>query len=191
MYLKRAAVSLATAIICSAVHASPVTFDIDPNHCRPTFSYDHFSFSSQVARFNKVTGKVVLDDDNKTGSVDMIVDMSSLDSGLPLLDKHLESPDFFDVSSYPTAEFKSTHITYDGDRPTSINGYLTLHGTTQPVTFMVTGYKRGPHGMLQNREAIGGNAIATVSRSAFGLGRFTPDVGDSVTINVGLEAIRE
>jgi polyisoprenoid-binding protein YceI len=191
MSIKHLAISLAAVISCSAALASPVTYDVDPNHSRPSFSYDHFGFSTQVARFDKMSGKVVLDDDAKTGSMDLIIDMTSLDSGLPLLDRHLKSADFFDVSSHPTAEFKSTHITFDGDRPTSINGYLTLNGVSQPVTFMVTAYKRGPHGMLQNRDSIGGNVVATVSRSAFGLGRYTPDVSDTVNLSVGLEATRE
>lgn len=189
--MKLIAISLATASLCATAAASPVTFNIDPTHSMPRFSYSHFGFSTQLARFEKMSGKLVLDDAAKTGSIELTVDMDSLDGGLPLLNKHLKSADFLDVSKYSTAVFKSTQIVFDGDRPTAINGNLTMHGVTQPVTFTVTSYKHGPHGFLQNREAVGGNAVATVSRSAFGVGRYAPNVSDEVTISIGLEAVRE
>lgn len=179
------------ATVCSQAGAAPVTFNVDPAHSMPRFSYSHFGFSTQLGRFQKMSGKVVLDSEARTGSMELLIDMDSLEGGSPILNKHLKSADLLDVGKYPTAIFKSTQIVFDGDRPSSINGNLTMHGVTQPVTFTVTSYKHGPHGFVQNREAIGGNAVATVSRSAFGVGRFAPNVSDEVTISIGLEAIRD
>jgi polyisoprenoid-binding protein YceI len=116
--------------------------------------------------------------------------MTSVHSGLELLDKHLRSGDFFNVDKYPTATFKSTAILFEDDRPVTIVGNLTLHGVTQSVTFTVTAFKHGPEEFRQNRDAVGGNATATISREQFGLGRYEPAVGDSVTISLGLEALR-
>lgn len=187
--------SFATAIgllcACTALQASPVTFSVDPEHTLPKFTYTHFGFSRQEVRFDKVTGKIVLDMQAKTGSMTISIDMSSLNSGVEMLNKHLRSGDFFNVDKYPAATFKSTAIMFEDDRPVSIIGDLTLHGVTQSVTFTVTSFKHGPHEYHQNREAVGGNATATVSREQFGLGRFEPSVGDTVTISLGLEALRE
>ncbi|HEY6925259.1 MAG TPA: YceI family protein [Steroidobacteraceae bacterium] len=187
--------SFATAIAllcaCPVLKASPVTFSVEPDHTLPKFSYTHFGFSRQEVRFDRATGKIVLDMQAKTGSVNISIDMASVNSGIELFNKHLKSGDFFNVDKYPTATFKSNAITFEDDRPVSISGELTLHGVTQSVIFTVTSFKHGPHEYHQNREAIGGNATATVSREQFGLGRFEPSVSDAVTISFGLEALRD
>jgi polyisoprenoid-binding protein YceI len=187
--------TLATAIclLCAwpASKASPVTFSIDPEHTLPKFAYTHFGFSRQEVRFDRITGKITLDMQARTGSMSVSIDMTSVNSGIELFNKHLRSGDFFNVDKYPTATFKSNAIMFEDDRPVSIAGDLTLHGVTQSVTFTVTSFKHGPHEYHQNREAIGGNATATVSREQFGLGRFEPSVGDAVTITLGLEALRD
>jgi len=183
--------ALALAGFCGASLASPATYSIDPEHSRPRFTYNHFGFSSQLGSVNKMTGKIMFDADAKAASVDLVIDMNSITSGLDLLDKHMRNADFLDTTKYPQATFKSTNVAFDGDRPVSISGNLTMHGISQPVTFSVTAFKRGPHGGLQNRDAVGGNATAVISRAAFGIGRYAPSVSDDVTITIGLEAIRD
>ena len=183
--------ALSLAGLCDASFASPLTYKVDPQHSRPRFAYSHFGFSTQMGTVTKMSGKIVFDADAKTASVDVVIDMTSLTSGSDLLDKHLKSGDFLDTSRFPEAAFKSTSVAFDGDRPISISGTLTLHGVAQPVTFNVTSFKHGPHGALQNREALGGNATAMISRTAFGVGRFAPNVSDDVTITIGLEASKE
>lgn len=185
-----AALVLGTCLSMGAL-ASPTTFVVDQGHSIPRFSYNHFGFSTQMSRFANMSGKIVLDFDKKTGTMDISIDTKSLDSGYEKLTNHLKGPDFFDVNKYPEATFKSTLITFDGDRPSMITGNLTLHGVTQSVNFIVTSFKHGPHGFLQNREAIGGTATATVSRTAFGLGRYVPNVSDDVTVTISLEAPKE
>lgn len=182
---------VALAGIFSASLASAATYTIDPEHSRPRFTYNHFGFSTQFGTVTKMTGKINFDADAKTASVDVVIDMNSISSGMELLDKHMRNADFLDTEKYPVATFKSTSVVFDGDRPVSISGNLTMHGVTQPVTFSVTAFKRGPHGALQNRDAVGGNAMAVISRAAFGIGRFAPSVSDDLTITIGLEAIRD
>ena len=171
--------------------AAPASYTVDSEHSRPRFTYGHFGFATQAGVFNKMSGKIVLDPDAKTGSVDVAIEVDSLSTGFDPLDKHLKGGDFFNVSKFPQATFKSNSVTFDGDRPVSINGILTLRGVSQPVTFNVTSFKHAPHSFRQNRDALGGNAMAVVSRTAFGLGRFTPSVSDDVTIIMGLEALRD
>lgn len=183
--------ALALAALCSTTFAAPLTYTIDPTHSRPRFTYNHFGFAQQIGVVNRIAGKVTFDPDAKAASVDIVIDMESIDSGVPLLDKHMKNPDFLDTAKYPEAAFKSTSVVFDGDRPVSINGNLTIRGKTQPVTFAVTSFKRGPHGNLQNRDAVGGNAMAVISRAAFGFGRYAPSISDDLTIVIGLEAIRD
>jgi polyisoprenoid-binding protein YceI len=183
--------ALALAGLCSASFASPATYSIDPQHSRPRFTYNHFALSSQLGSVNKMTGKITLDADAKAASGDVVIDMNSITSGLDLRDKHMKNATFLDTATYPEATFKSTNVAFAGDRPVSISGNLTMHGISQPVTFNVTTFMRGPRGALQNRDAVGENATAVISRTAFGIDRYAPSVSDDVTITIGLEAIRD
>jgi len=179
---------VAIAITLSApALAAPETFIIDNNHTNPSFSYSHFGFSVQTARFNKTSGKIVLDRTAKTGSVEVVIDTTSIDTISPKLNEHLQKPDFFDSAKYPTATFQSTSVAFDGDRPVSIDGNLTLKGVTKPVTLKVTGYKLGPN-PLSKKDEVGANATATVKRSDFGLDLYAPNVSDEVTISIAVEA---
>ena len=183
---------LAVALVLSApAFATPETFVIDNNHTNPSFSYSHFGFTIQTARFNKTSGKVVLDRAAKTGSVDVVIDMKSVDTVSPQLNEHIQGPDFLDTAAYPTATFKSTTVAFEGDRPVAVDGNLTMKGVTRPVTLRVTGYQLAPHPFAKKKDAIGANATATVKRSDFNAGKYAPSVSDDVTISIAIEAIEE
>lgn len=183
------AASIAAALSTQAF-AAPETFVIDNNHTFPSFSYSHFGYTIQTSRFNKTSGKIVLDKAAKTGSVDVVIDTLSVDTGSPQFNEHIQEPDFLDTARYPTATFKSTKVTFDGDKPAAIDGNLTLKGITRPVTLKVTGYQFMPHPMVK-KDAIGANATTSVKRTDFNAGKYAPYVGDDVTITIAIEAIKE
>lgn len=178
--------TLASGITASAV-AAPVTFAVDGNHTFPRFSYSHFGYSTQLSKFNKTTGKVVLDQEAKSGSVDVVIDMKSVDTGSDVFNGHIQGEDFLDTAKYPTATFKSTAVKFEGDKPVAIEGNLTIKGVTKPVTLTITRFQRMPHPMLK-KDAIGADAVVTVKRSEFNAGKYAPYVGDDVTINLAVEA---
>ena len=182
--------TLAIALSASAAFAAPETYVLDGTHTFPRFSYSHFGYSTQLSRFDKTTGKVVLDKAAKTGSVDVTIDITSVNTGFPVFNGHIQGEDFLDSAKYPTATFKSTKVLFDGDKPTSIEGNLTLKGVTKPVTLTVTSFQAMPHPMLK-KDAIGANAFVVVKRSDFNAGKYAPYVGDDVRIDIALEAIKE
>ncbi|HEX5393425.1 MAG TPA: YceI family protein [Rhodocyclaceae bacterium] len=181
--------TLAAGIAGSAV-AAPVTYAIDGSHSFPRFSYSHFGYSTQLSKFNKTSGKIVFDAEAKTGAVDVVIDMKSVDTGYDVFNGHIQGDDFLDTAKYPTATFKSTAVKFDGDKPVAIEGNLTMKGVTKPVTLTVTRFQRMPHPMLK-KDAIGADAITTVKRSEFNAGKYAPYVGDDVTINIAVEAIQQ
>jgi polyisoprenoid-binding protein YceI len=181
---------VATAVLSTAALAAPETFVIDNNHTFPSFSYSHFGYSVQTSRFNKTSGKVVLDPVAKTGSVDVVIDTTSVDTGSALFNEHIQGEDFLDTAKYPTATFKSTSVKFDGDTPVAVEGNLTMKGITKPVTLRITSFKLMPHPMMK-RDAIGANATTTVKRTDFNAGKYAPNVGDDVTINIAIEAAKE
>jgi polyisoprenoid-binding protein YceI len=183
-----AALVIAAATATSAM-AAPETYTVDGTHTFERFSYSHFGLSTQLSRFNKTTGSVVLDKAAKTGAVDIVIDTTSVDTGYDTFNEHIQGADFLDTAKYPTATFKSTKVRFEGDKPVAIDGDLTIKGVTKPVTLTVTHFVSMPHPMLK-KDAIGADAQVVVKRSEFGAGKYAPHVGDDVTITVSLEAIK-
>src|SRR5690554_1752625 len=168
--------------------AAPQTYALDPTHTSPRFSYDHMGMSKQILRFNKTTGTVVLDKQAQQAHVDVTIDMTSIDTGFDMFDEHIQGSDFLDTAKFPTATFKSTKVVFEGDKPVSIEGELTIKGITKPVTLTVTSFFNGAHPML-NKDSIGANAGTVIKRSEFNAGKFAPGVGDEVTLDIALEAV--
>lgn len=182
-----AALAVAGAVLTSA-QAAPVTYVIDATHTFPNFSYNHMGLSAQLSKFKNTKGTVVLDKEAKTASVDVVIDMTSVETGFAMFNDHIQGEDFLDTAKYPTATFTSTKVNFDGDKPASIEGNLTIKGVTKPVTLQVTHFANMPHPMLK-KDAIGANASAVIKRSEFNAGKYAPGVGDEVTITVSLEAL--
>jgi polyisoprenoid-binding protein YceI len=183
----------ATALAASfsvPAFAAPETFTVDNTHTFPRFSYNHLGFSTQLSRFNKTTGKVVFDREAKTGLVDIVIDMKSVDTGFNIFDEHIQGADYLDTARYPTATFKSTRVTFEGEKPSAIEGNLTMKGVTKPVVLTVTSFQAKPHPMLK-KDAIGANAYTIVKRSDFNAGKNAPAVSDEVRIDIALEAVKE
>jgi polyisoprenoid-binding protein YceI len=183
------ALFLALAISLPAF-AAPETYVIDGSHTFPRFEYNHLGFSNQVSRFDKTSGKVVLDRAAKTGSVDVVIDAKSVNTGYAVFNEHIQAADFFDTAKYPTITFKSSKLNFKGDTLASVDGSLTIKGITKPVTLDVTSFKCMPHPMLK-KDACGANASTKIKRSDFGAGKYAPNVSDEVTLTIGIEAIKE
>ena len=182
---------LAAALLaaCAApALAAPTTYTIDPNHSQVRFGWTHFEFSNIQARFDTVGGTFTYDPENvAASSVEATIDVDSIDSGVDKLDEHLKSPDFFDAAKFGTATYKSTAVKEAGAGKLTVEGELTVHGVTKPVSLDVTINKIGPHGMTKKPSA-GFDATATLKRSDFGLGQYVPNVSDEIRIEITIEA---
>ncbi|MBL8459558.1 YceI family protein [Zoogloea sp.] len=178
------------ATLSTAAFAAPETYTMDGTHTFPRFEYSHFGYSTQLSRFDKTTGTVTLDKAAKTGAVDVTIDATSVNTGYPLFNQHIQGEDFFDTAKYPTITYKSTKVNFDGDKPASVEGNLTIKGVTKPVTLTVTSFHCMPHPMLK-KDACGANATATIKRSEFNAGKYAPYVGDDVKLTIAVEAIKQ
>ena len=187
--LKLSAAITLMAGAATAALAAPETYTVDSGHSFPRFSYSHFGLSTQLSKFNKTTGTLVLDAAARTGSVDVVIDMKSVDTGSTAFNGHIQGEDFLDTARFPTASFKSTKVVFDGDKPSAIEGNLTIKGVTKPVTLKVTHFVSTAHPMLK-KPAIGADASTVIKRSEFNAGKFAPNVGDDVTISLAVEAIK-
>ena len=182
------AAALLSALVAAPAFAAPVEYTIDSNHTQVRFGWNHFGFSNLEGIFEKVSGTFVYDADNAAGSsVTASIDLSAIDTGVDKLNEHLATPDFFDVAKFGTATYKSTKVSAAGEGKLTVEGDLTVHGVTKPVTLDVTVNKIGPHGMTKKPSA-GFDATATIKRSDFGVGQYVPNVSDEIRLEITVEA---
>ncbi len=175
--------------LSSMAQAAPTTWTIDPNHSNVTFTIRHF-FSKVTGSFTKFSGKIVYDPANvAASSAQADIDAASIFTANEKRDGHLRSADFFDVEKFPKLTFQSTKVTPQGDKLV-IEGNLTMHGITKPVTlegallgaspdkagFEASGkLDRKEYGIVWNRVVDQGGAM----------------LGDDVTIQISVEANSE
>ncbi len=188
--MKRLTFVAVLAAFAATAQAAPETFVIDNSHTYPHFTYNHLGFSNQTHKFDKTSGKVVLDRAAKAGSAIVTIDATSVNTGHAVFNEHLQAADFFDTAKYPTITFKSDKMAFRGDQPVSLVGDLTIKGVTKQVTLDITHFKCQPHPMLKV-EACGANATTQVKRSEFNMGKNVPFVSDEVTLTLAIEAVRE
>ena len=188
--MKKFSILAITMSLSTTAFAAPETYVIDGKHTLPRFEYSHFGYSTQLSRFDNASGKIILDRATKTGSVDVVIDAKSVNTGSALFNEHIQGEDFFDTAKYPNITFKSNSLKFDGDKLVAVEGKLTVKGVTKPVTLNVTSFQCMPHPMLK-KDACGANATAKIKRSEFNAGKYAPNVGDEVTLVIPVEAIKE
>ena len=163
------AVTLATVAFAGATLAAPVTYQIDPTHTYPSFEADHLGISLWRGKLNKSSGSVTLDKTDGTGSVDIAIDLASVDFGLDQLNAWARGTEFFDVAKYPSATYKGRFAgATAGGLPTQVRGELTLRGVTKPVVLELKLLKCIAHPIFK-RELCGADAVARFNRDEFGL----------------------
>jgi polyisoprenoid-binding protein YceI len=180
-------VAFITEVVLSANAAD--TFKVDPVHSFVLFSVQHLGIANTYGRFNDISGMVVFDKDNPSkSSVELLVQVESLDTHNSIRDRSVKSPDFFDAKQFPTMTFKSTKVEGSGDT-FKVSGDLTIHGVTKPLTveFRKGGEGKGVFGEMRG----GGETHFTIRRSDFGMNFQQGAVGDEVNITLSLEGIKK
>jgi polyisoprenoid-binding protein YceI len=145
----------------------PGTYALDASHTEVGFSVRHLMVSKTKGRFPGVSGTVTIAEEPTASSVEVEIDVASIDTRDEKRDEHLRSADFFDVERYPTMTFRSTAVRPLGGNRWAVDGDLTVHGETRNVGLEVTfeGAARDPWG----GERLGFTARADVDREDFGL----------------------
>jgi polyisoprenoid-binding protein YceI len=144
-------------------------YKIDPAHSSAHFVVRHLMITNIRGGFDKVEGTVVYDPDNlDASSIDVQIDVDTLNTSDSNRDAHVKSADFLDVEKYPTITFKSKKIIRTGDGELKATGDLTIRGTSKDATLIVdgpSGESKDPWGNVR----IGASATTRIKRSDFGL----------------------
>ena len=142
------------------------TWVLDPAHSEVTFSLRHMMISKVRGEFGLKSATIEAPANPLEAKVTASVDAASISTGDQNRDNHLRSADFFDVETYPTIDFVSTGVRYEGG-DFLVDGDLTMHGVTKPVTFELEfgGFGTDPWGNYK----AGATAKAVINREDFGL----------------------
>jgi len=163
------------------------TYTLDPGHSYVLWRISHFGFSNPTGKWY-ANGTIILDETKPENSqVKVTIDTATIDTGIPKLDEHLKSKDFFDVKEYPTATFVSNKVKMTGKDSAKVFGTLTLHGVSKPVVLDVKLNKLGMN-PVSNKFTAGFSAKTTLKRSDFGIKAYLPGLGDEVKIDIESEA---
>lgn len=185
--------------VAEAVAAAEPAFDAsaaiagvyksDARHAYITFSYDHQGYSRPWLRWRSWSADLTWNPDAPDqSSIAVVIDASSADSGVDEFDTHLKSADFFDVANHPQITFTSTSAALSEGAKGAVTGDLTIKGVTKPVTLDVT-INRAANDDFAEAHKLGFSAKGVVKRSDFGVDKYTPFVGDDVTVVIEAEFV--
>ncbi|KAA1400067.1 YceI family protein [Aeromicrobium ginsengisoli] len=168
------------------------TWKLDPTHTEIGFTVRHL-MSKVRGKFDTFEGTVVSADDVTASTVEVSVDLNSINTGTADRDAHLRSGDFFEVDTYPSMTFKSTGIKQESDDEFVLSGDLTIKGVTKPIELEVEFLGEGSDPWGGTR--VGIEAKGEISRKEFGIDFNIPlegdkvMIGDKIKLNIVAEAV--
>jgi polyisoprenoid-binding protein YceI len=182
------AAGLAAALSLPAA-AATTTWQIDPAHSAAQFAVKHLAISTVRGAFTSLKGTVQFDDKDITkSSVEVTIDVNSVDTRQPDRDKDLRSDHFFDADHFPTITFKSTKVEQVSPGKLKVTGNLTIRGNTKEVVLDVDG-PSAPVKDPWGNQRIGINASSKVIRQDFGITYGPGLIGDEIAITIDAEMI--
>jgi polyisoprenoid-binding protein YceI len=158
------------------------TYAVEPIHTRILFAVSHMGFTTWYGDFTGASGSLVLDPKQLAATrLEVSVPIASVTTTNAKLDGELKGTNWFDAAHFPVARFVSRKVTPTGPKRADVDGDLTLHGVTHPVTLHAVFDGAGVN-PLDKAYTVGFDARGVISRSAFGVTRYVPLVGDRVQL---------
>lgn len=190
--LPLSAVLLAGSALLSLADAPAFTRDpaaveagvyaVEPVHTRVLFSVSHMGFSTWYGEFTGASGSLTLDPKAPAKSaLDIRVPVASVSTTNAKLDGELKSDQWFDAAKFPDIAFKSVKVVPTGKDKADVEGQLTLHGVTRPVTLHATFNGAGVN-VMDKHYTVGFDARGRIKRSDFGVKTYIPLIGDEVEL---------
>jgi len=160
------------------------SFAVDTNHTQIGFTLSHMGFSNFTGRLSDATGTLTLaDGDHAASKLSVSVPAKTFSTSIEKLDDELKSADWFDAAKFPAITFTSTKVTVTKPDTATIEGTLTLHGVTKPITLTAHFVGAGAN-PLSKKYTVGFDAAGTIKRSDFGVTKYVPLIGDEVELSL-------
>jgi polyisoprenoid-binding protein YceI len=189
--IRRALFATAVASISTMALAAPDLYLIDPTHTYPSFEADHLGgLSVWRGKFNLTSGQITMDKQAQAGTIDVKIEMASVDFGFDKMNTHAMSPDMLDVEKYPTATYTGKLVAFKDGVPTAAEGTLNMHGVSKPVRLTIDRFlcKKNPR---SGKDVCGADASATFNREDFGVS-YGKQAGFNMDVNlkISVEAVK-
>jgi polyisoprenoid-binding protein YceI len=170
-------------------------WQIDPSKSKLSFAVRHIVVSEIRGTFTNWGGDLFLDlAEPAASSVDIWVDVASLETGDYERDHHIRSSEFLNIARFPKAEFESTEVRREGDGAAVMTGRLALHGVSQTVELQVSAKRSWNDGLGRKRSEY--LVRGALDRQQFGL-RWNQDldiggvvVGDKIVLTADVVLVR-
>ena len=192
--MKRFALALGVlALAAPFATAQASTWAIDPAHSEVDFSIKHMGLSNVRGHFGVTKGTIVYDGANiGKSSVNVTINVASVDTGNSARDNHLKTDSFFDTGKFAEATFVSTGVKKSG-AGLVVDGTLTLHGVSKPVELTVTPSGAPIESPMDHKLHIGYEATTTLHRTDFAVGSTFPAavLGEDVPLTIDIEAVKQ
>jgi polyisoprenoid-binding protein YceI len=169
--------------------AATATYTVDPEHTYPSLEFSHMGLSVWRGKFNRTSGKVMLDRAAKTGSAEIRVATSSIDFGHPKMKEFAITPDWLNVEKFPAMTYKGV-LRFKGDAPESVDGQLTLLGVTKRVTLKINSFKCIEHPIFK-KEVCGADAEGDLNRADFGMSLYSEGEAGKIHLRIQVEALKD
>lgn len=179
----------APALVSAQASSAPSTvqagtYAVETHHTLAEFTVNHFGFNDFFGVIPGATGSLTINPANlAVTKLDVSLPVSGISTTNATLDGELTSADWFDAAKYPTIHFVAHKVTKTGERTARIEGDVTMHGVTRPLTLDATFGGSGVNPMSK-AFTIGFSATGTLKRSEFGVSKYVPFVSDEVRIKI-------
>ncbi len=160
----------------------PGAYKVEPSHTRILFAVSHMGFSTWYGNFTGASGALTLDPAAPARSaIEIHVPVASVSTTNARLDGELQDAKWLDAEKFAEMTFKSGKVTPTGTDTADIEGELTLHGVTRPLTLHATFNGAGVN-IMDKHYTVGFNATGKIKRSDFGVKTYVPLIGDDVDL---------
>ncbi len=171
--------------VADSTRVAAGAYAVDANHTQVNWQVNHFGFNDYFGLFGDVTGTLDIDPANLgSAKVDVTIPIASVATSSAGLTKHLQTPDFFDVTQFATARFVSTSVAVDGQRAI-IKGDLTMLGVTKPVE-LESRFEGAGANPMSKKATVGFHASTTIKRSEWGMTKYVPMISDEVKLRISI-----
>lgn len=164
------------------------SYTIDPHHTYPSLEFTHMGLSIWRGKFNKSSGKVMLDRAAKTGSAEIQVDTASIDFGHEQMNEFAVKEDWLNVAKYPAMTYKGD-FEFKGDTLVAVDGQLTLLGVTRPLKLKVNSFTCIFHPYFK-KDVCGADAEGDLNRADFGMTQYSEGEWGKIHLRIQVEAIK-
>lgn len=180
MFALGAASALMIAGAVSALHAEGAkdvkagVYLVEPYHTQILFTVSHFGLSNFSGIVTGASGQLTLDPAKPENSkLDVTVDAATILTPVQKLTDELKDPEWLDVAKFPKATYVSTKVTPTGAGQATIEGKLTLHGVTKPLTLKARFVGAGVN-PIDKAYTVGFEGQGVIKRTEFGVSKYAP-----------------